>query len=142
MKTCSKCGREKSLANFYLRGGVPRGPCKTCTNEAQRKGYSDNKEKMRREAKERYWKNPQEKRREQRRRKYGISDAEWTLLFEKQAGACAVCSRANEKLCVDHNHLTGEIRALLCRRCNLALGFLMDSASLVSSLLVYIKKHS
>lgn len=60
------------------------------------------------------------------RKQYNISVDEWQILFEKQQGRCAVCgihqSELRKRLGVDHNHLTGEIRGLLCDDCNMGLG--------------------
>jgi Recombination endonuclease VII len=68
-------------------------------------------------------------------RQYGISAVEYDALLKKQNGACAICrKRSKERLCVDHCHLTGMIRGLLCRRCNLGLGMLKDDqASLIAA---------
>jgi recombination endonuclease VII len=68
-------------------------------------------------------------------RQYGISAAEYDALLKKQNGACAICRRrSREKLCVDHCHLTGMIRGLLCNRCNLGLGMWKDDqASLIAA---------
>jgi Recombination endonuclease VII len=76
------------------------------------------------------------KRRTDLKRRYGISAAEYEALLAKQDGACAICrKRSKERLCVDHCHLTGRIRGLLCHACNLALGYLKDDqASLVAAL--------
>jgi Recombination endonuclease VII len=70
------------------------------------------------------------------RRLYGISPAEYDALLAKQGGACAICrKRSKGRLCVDHCHLTGTIRGLLCHTCNRALGALKDDqASLVAAL--------
>jgi hypothetical protein len=45
----------------------------------------------------------------------------YDLLYAKQAGACAICKKeaARFKLVVDHCHVSGKTRGLLCRRCNL-----------------------
>lgn len=55
-------------------------------------------------------------------RKYGITEEQYNALLKKQDGHCALCPRTVEKsgkkLSVDHNHKTGEIRGLLCYRCN------------------------
>lgn len=66
---------------------------------------------------------------------YGISAAEYDALLAKQDGACAICrKRSKARLCVDHCHLTGTVRGLLCRACNVALGALKDDqASLVAA---------
>ncbi len=37
------------------------------------------------------------------------------------------------KMSVDHNHETGEIRGLLCRRCNTAIGYLNDDPGLLEA---------
>src|SRR5262245_50008280 len=70
------------------------------------------------------------------RRRYGLSPAEYAALLAKQGGACAICrKRSKGRLCVDHCHLTGTVRGLLCRKCNTALGYLNDDqASLVAAL--------
>lgn len=53
---------------------------------------------------------------------YGISLAQYNSLLEKQDNRCAVCLREAssfpKNLAVDHNHITGEIRGLLCAYCN------------------------
>jgi Recombination endonuclease VII len=69
-------------------------------------------------------------------KRYGISPAEYDALLAKQNGACAICRRRSKgRLCVDHCHVTGMIRGLLCRECNGALGYLKDDqASLVAAL--------
>ncbi len=50
-------------------------------------------------------------------RRYGLNEAEYRELYLAQGGKCYICRRANGKgrmLAVDHNHLTGEVRGLLC----------------------------
>ena len=46
-------------------------------------------------------------------------------MFDEQQGRCAICEipqeELNHKLCVDHNHKTGKVRQLVCRRCNLLI---------------------
>lgn len=52
---------------------------------------------------------------------YGVTEAEYDLLYRSQGGRCAICRRATGKarrLAVDHNHKTGEVRGLLCKPCN------------------------
>lgn len=55
--------------------------------------------------------------------RYGITQEQYNLLFEKQEGKCAVCqkhqSELKTRLVLDHDHSTKEIRALLCGYCNL-----------------------
>lgn len=55
-------------------------------------------------------------------RKYGITTEQYEELLKKQEHSCAICLRPmssfKKRLCVDHNHKTGEIRGLLCNFCN------------------------
>ena len=47
----------------------------------------------------------------------------YDTLLELQGGHCACCPRrpGKNRLHVDHDHQTGEVRGLLCWRCNIAL---------------------
>jgi hypothetical protein len=74
--------------------------------------------------------------------KYGITVEEWDAMLIAQSGCCASCDVSmlgKLEPCVDHDHKTGKVRKLLCRRCNLALGLLQDSAHLISKLLQYVR---
>jgi len=73
--------------------------------------------------------------------KYGISVAEYNKLFQKQNGVCAICGRTNKRrLVVDHNHITGEVRGLLCDNCNKGIGLMGDSIPLFEKAIKYISK--
>lgn len=54
-------------------------------------------------------------------RKYSLSLDEFLRLKAEQGDACAICRRV-VGLQVDHDHDTGRVRALLCPKCNNALG--------------------
>jgi hypothetical protein len=73
-----------------------------------------------------------------RKHKYGLSPKEYYALVARQGGACAIC-RKIKPLCVDHCHLTGEVRGLLCSTCNSALGFWGDSPIVVRRALKYLE---
>jgi hypothetical protein len=64
-------------------------------------------------------------------RTYGITADVYWQLYEFQGGTCYICRWAKGKtkrLCVDHDHETGEVRGLLCNRCNRMVGFARDSS--------------
>lgn len=73
-------------------------------------------------------------------RTYGITPAQYELLFTWQRGRCALCGRRSlsRRLAVDHNHTTGEVRGLLCpdpeRGCNHAVLGPIESASIDGAL--------
>lgn len=78
--------------------------------------------------------------------KYGITDAQVTFLMRKQHGTCAICSvslvwgsKASYGACVDHCHLTGTVRGLLCYHCNRGLGLFMDNPAFLEAAASYLK---
>lgn len=61
-----------------------------------------------------------------------------------QKGLCAICGGMNKSgyhLSIDHDHVWGTIRELLCSRCNMALGLCRDDLSLLVKMARYISKH-
>jgi hypothetical protein len=70
---------------------------------------------------------------------YGLTEEEFEALSQKQSRQCAICRQVpNERLAVDHDHLTDEVRGLLCRKCNCGLGFFSDSRSLLRAAIDYL----
>jgi len=65
--------------------------------------------------------------------------------FESQNGRCAICGifekELEKRLCIDHDHNTGELRALLCNKCNVALGMLDDNPALCFQATKYLRLH-
>lgn len=51
---------------------------------------------------------------------------------------CQICGSVN-RLCVDHNHVTGEIRGILCSKCNKGLGIFNDSQQLLRKAANYLE---
>ena len=76
------------------------------------------------------------------RSRYGISVADYNRMFSEQSGCCAVCGeRQSERLGIDHNHITNEVRGLLCRKCNLMLGYSGDNPGILRSAASYLDWH-
>lgn len=76
-----------------------------------------------------------------RKRAYGISPAQFAALRVVQKNQCAICEKLftdSNLPHVDHNHGTGEVRGLLCRKCNTGIGMLRDSARLLRRAYHYI----
>lgn len=73
--------------------------------------------------------------------KYNLTLEDYDQMFEAQNGVCAICGGVNKgrRLDVDHNHLTEEIRGLLCNKCNQALGLLRTDKYGISLLQKAIK---
>lgn len=79
------------------------------------------------------------------KRKYGITKEEYFKLLERQSGVCAICGREDhehyDNFAIDHDHETGEIRGLLCRSCNLLVGYAKDDPYLLLSAAEYLSQE-
>lgn len=117
---------------------------------AKRKQYvKDNKEKVKAQNAEKYLKNKAKY--QQRFRNYwfkgayGITLNQWNEMFKRQGHKCAICSVPKESLpqrdwCVDHDHVTGKVRGILCITCNLLLGYAKDSELNLLRAIEYLKE--
>jgi hypothetical protein len=60
--------------------------------------------------------------------KFGMTIDEYYALEKKQNGRCAICKTdrpgGRGRWHIDHNHETGQVRGLLCQKCNMGLGLL------------------
>lgn len=133
MKPASEWGRDKSRVD-----GLP-GVCKSCGVAAVLAYYARDEARARRG---------------HLLQRYGISLADWDRMFEKQGGRCAICMRHEgdllarknlsrgfrAKLVVDHCHMTGKIRGLLCDECNNLLGRARDDVTVLSRAIAYLSQ--
>lgn len=84
-------------------------------------------------------KDPGKTRRDNLKANYGLTPEQYDQMYVRQGGRCAVCRDAS-KLCVDHDHDTGEVRALLCNHCNTALGHLREDPLRIRALAAYAEQ--
>ena len=140
-----------------------------CVDKEKRRAYNkaywqrpdviEKKKKYEREYRNRPEAIESKKRREQARRKlpeaklkqreynliinYGITLKEYDSLYARQNGKCAICGTeqwGDRGPFVDHDHDTGEVRGILCSKCNYALGLFGDSLTLITLAAEYLKK--
>lgn len=74
--------------------------------------------------------------------RYGLSPEDYDRLYAVQGGRCYICRRATgrtRRLSVDHDHITGRVRGLLCRPCNTLLGHARDDAEFFIRAIEYLK---
>lgn len=72
---------------------------------------------------------------------YDIDAAEYERIFKLQGGRCAICRNrpATKRLATDHDHKTGDVRGLLCKRCNHdLLGGGHDSVAMLWRAITYL----
>ncbi len=110
---------------------------KKATNKAW---YERNKIEVIQKQKEKY--NPEVQRAQNLKRLYDMSIGQYEELLASQGGGCAICeelpSGKRRYLCVDHDHVTGKVRGLLCHSCNRGLGLLGDSVELLEKATEYL----
>lgn len=109
-------------------------------NAYQRKYWKKNKKRLLGEAKLRRKVRPDK---HHLKRKYGITEERYNEMVVAQNNVCAICGKPSERrLDVDHNHTTGQVRELLCGRCNKGLGLFNDDPELLGKVILYLTKHS
>jgi hypothetical protein len=73
---------------------------------------------------------------------YGISLEEYDAMLDRQGGVCAICKRKPDEgkaLFVDHCHVTGRVRGLLCGKCNSVLAFGNDDPDILRAAIAYLQ---
>lgn len=114
-KQCKSCDQIKPLSDFFHHKHAKDGhnsACKICTSSKVKEWHRNNPHESKRNALGR-----------RLRTRYGIDVVDYQERLDKQQGKCAICQRFMMRPCVDHDHMTGEVRGILCRECNLALAW-------------------
>ena len=105
--------------------------------------YRDlNRDKIRSKQEKYNKENPIKRKNAMLKYQYGITLDQYNEMFNKQEGKCAICQRHQNELtrslCVDHNHKTKQIRALLCITCNTDLASVENR---LEEMTKYLNKH-
>jgi hypothetical protein len=105
--------------------------------------YEDNREKVIERTKEYGRRNREKRKRAQLKHVYGITLEQYDEMRLSQNNTCAICGKEEQLkyLAVDHDHVTGKVRALLCQKCNRAIGELQDDPELVRKAADYLERH-
>jgi hypothetical protein len=133
MKRCPMCGDVKPLSSFGRNRRRHDGVsvyCRPCKSQEQRQRWA------RRPA--HY--NAQN-RKSRLKRRYGLRPETLWMMKALRSGRCDCCGRV-ETLHVDHDHVTGAVRGLLCGSCNRAIGLLGDNAAGVARAAAYLQRLS
>lgn len=111
---------------------------------AKAKAYHiKNRKEIAAKAKARRTKNREEHNIHKKESRYGLTTGDFKRMLTEQCGVCAICSGIGDKLglCIDHDHTTKEVRRLICRTCNLALGYLKDSSKVARAAMKYLENY-
>ena len=111
--------------------------------EQKKRHYEKHHEKCLKRSKEWYHTNKDRYRNGAMLRKYGISLEEYNALREQQNYECALCKKHEDEnyqgLVIDHSHVTGKVRKLLCTSCNVGLGMFQDNPELLEKAAEYLR---
>ncbi len=128
-RKCWKCGKRKKFndKNFpkdpRKKGDALKGTCRCCLNRAVKNSTLLSK--------------------------YGITLGEYESIRAKQGNGCAICgqvfkerggSKSVRSAHVDHCHVTGSVRGLLCHHCNVLLGHSQENPEILTKALAYLKR--
>lgn len=141
MKHCSGCGQDKPITEFWInrKRGRPMSRCKVCSL-ARARAWRISRPNYERD---RYQLVKVETRERHLIRKYGVSLSDYDRMLSEQDHRCAICqtttdTQHNKVLHVDHCHVTGAVRGLLCRGCNHLLGSIKDNPSSLVRAIIYL----
>ena len=153
-KICTKCDLDKSLTEYYKDPKRHDGyfsACKECSNkayyEADRKRRAIKKlnkplKKYKHPGKPG---SPEYARSSRLFTTYGLTLEDFNKIYTEQKGCCWICGisqlELDKPLSVDHDHLTGKVRGLLCNNHNIALGLFKDNIDLLEKAIEYLKKN-
>jgi hypothetical protein len=79
--------------------------------------------------------------------KYNLKPGQFDSMFAEQQGMCKICGSPLAKTGttgaqVDHDHVTGKIRGLLCMNCNHGIGCFGDDPELMLKAVAYVQSFS
>jgi len=131
-QVCTCCGIEKPILQFEHQKNrpTPRKKCKEC--RYKERDHESEKKRHREYMKARRKSHPDVVRQNWERSKYGASKE------DLGASSCVICG-SSRRLCIDHDHVTGKIRGVLCTKCNAGLGMFEDDADRMKQAINYLK---
>lgn len=131
-KTCWKCGVNKDINSFYRTKYTTDRHTEQCT--ACFKEY--------------YKRTPEVYRKSHLKGTFGMTLEDYDKKFQEQKGRCEICgaespgpSSLRKHFPIDHNHVTGQIRGLLCHMCNHLLGDAREDKDILLNAIEYLSKY-
>lgn len=120
--------------DFYYHKSSNSYYCRPCTLSKLKSQYCPIKRK---EKQIREW---HQQRNYRIKKQFNITSEDFNNLLKQQNHQCAICKNNNpeQHFDIDHCHKTGKVRGLLCRSCNMGLGYFKDSPSLLNKAADYL----
>jgi hypothetical protein len=139
MKMCTVCKVAKPFEDFYdgykakkqrdvVNKKYPHSRCKDCDHARVKVYHKNNRAKV-----------TKQQLISHRRREYGLTEEEYNNMVLSQNNMCAICNKPSDRtLHIDHDHITGKVRGLLCSNCNLGIGLLQEDLIILDRAIEYL----
>jgi hypothetical protein len=141
-KRCTKCKKDKLQDAFYRSSNSSDGRhswCKQCLDTAKNAVKTRDPRRYRAMQRASWYRN-----------RLNLEQDGYDAMLQEQQGVCKVCkcpeTTKNKDgltlpLSVDHDHTTGKVRGLLCRKCNIGIGSFGDSPDLLIRAAEYLSAN-
>ena len=151
-RTCPKCKVLKSVSEFndskwlHNKAGV-EVYCKPCAvvHSAEDRSRNSSRNSVRDSKRRRTPEVLTHKSILDRMRRYGMSQEFFWDMWESQNAQCAICLVdlviTSKTTHVDHCHVTGTVRGILCQACNMVLGHAKDNTDVLLRAVEYLRRE-
>ncbi|MDX2532289.1 endonuclease domain-containing protein [Streptomyces scabiei] len=138
-KHCNRCGETKPVDQFSKDRNRKDGKnpyCRTCNSAGMAKWRAANLGRAKENA------------RRTTLRRHGLTAWDYEQLLKRQNSRCAICGTnkpghtPDRLFDIDHDHVTGKVRGLLCQHCNMGLGQFMDDLDRLRKAIKYLEESS
>ena len=140
IKYCKYCKRGEP---FILVGRKKKNwVCKKCRIRRSKTYYHKNKERQLEWGKNYRARNKDKIRNRELIKNYGITLDDFNNIFKEQGKKCGICKKVLtlKEAFVDHIHNTGDVRGILCTRCNTGIGMFGEKLENLKEAICYLKR--
>jgi hypothetical protein len=139
-KKCKDCAQTKPVSEFHNHATSKDRKdcyCITCSNVRAKRWKQANHQRINQRRAEA--RKDGRLRAETLSQRYGLTIDSHAALLEEQGHTCKICKEPARLLHVDHCHVTGKVRGILCIKCNTGLGHFRDDVELLKTAIAYLE---
>ena len=142
VQVCTACGVEKPVTDYYMARGKRRTQCKQYMIAKRVEWQRENRDKLNAYHRENRKSKPDLEKNRRLKYRFGITLDDFNAMALEQDNKCRICDTSfddtQQGACVDHCHMTEQVRGLLCTDCNKGLGMFKDNTDNLSRAIDYL----